>query len=137
MFTFIISIVLGVIVIIAGSSLIVGLSEPLASIKDLFIALVELITSNAIWFILVLLLFVVVFQVFRKIKINNPSAKDRKQQKIDNEYRERQFKAQQRQRRIDNANQKRMLDQRDYQLQIEDYKLSLNKRSNKTRGGRY
>lgn len=137
MFTFIISIVLGIIVIIAGSSLIVGLSEPLASIKDLFIALVELITSNAIWFILVLLLFVVVFQVFRKIKINNPSTKDRKQQKIDNEYRERQFKAQQRQRRIDNANQKRMLDQRDYQLQIEDYKLSLNKHSNKTKGGRY
>ena len=96
------AIVIGVIAIVSGGALIVGLSEPLASVKDLFMALVDLICDNAIWFAVVLLIFIVAFSLISKAKIAPLNLSSNKQQKIDNKYRQQKFKADQRQLEIDN-----------------------------------
>ena len=100
--TLIAAVVFGIIAILGGGALIVGLSEPLAGIKDLFIALFELICNNAIWFILCLLVFVIAISVIRKMKFAPAEIGMSKQQKIDNKFRQSKFNAEEEQRRIDN-----------------------------------
>ena len=82
----ILSIILSIIAVVAGGILITSLNTPLASLKDMFIAFIDLVTDNAIWFIFVFLLFVVAFSVIKKVKFAPIEHSNRKQQKIDNQY---------------------------------------------------
>ena len=66
--SFLVTAILGVILAGVGGILVVSLSGPLNSLKDMFIAFINLICNNAIWFIFFVLLFVVVVSVLKKIK---------------------------------------------------------------------
>ena len=66
--SFLITAILGVILAGVGGVLVVSLSGPLNSLKDMFIAFINLICNNAIWFIFFILLFVIVVSILKKIK---------------------------------------------------------------------
>lgn len=98
--SFLITAILGVILASVGGVLVVSLSGPLNSLKDMFVSFINLICNNAIWFIFFVLLFVVVVSVLKKIKpfeirsmkqqrVNNKMEKQRydlEKQKIDYDY---------------------------------------------------
>lgn len=98
--SFLITAILGVILASVGGVLVVSLSGPLNSLKDMFVSFVNLICNNAIWFIFFVLLFVIVVSVLKKIKpfeirsmkqqrVNNNMEKQRyelEKQKIDYDY---------------------------------------------------
>ena len=100
--TLIVAIIIGLVAVVSGGFLIVNLSGPLSSLKDMFIALIDLICNNAILFLICLLLFVIAFSVIKKVKFTPVDLSSKKQQKIDNEYRQQKFEADERQRQIDN-----------------------------------
>lgn len=66
--SFLITAILGVILAGVGGVLVVSLSGPLNSLKDMFIAFINLICNNAIWFVFFILLFMIVVSILKKIK---------------------------------------------------------------------
>lgn len=98
--SFLVTAILGVILAGVGGVLIVSLSGPLNSLKDMFVAFINLICNNAIWFIFFVLLFVIVVSLLKKIKpfeikslnqqrVNNNMEKQRyelEKQKINYDY---------------------------------------------------
>lgn len=100
--TLIAAIVVAVIGVVGGASLIVSLSGPLAGVKELFMAVVDLICNNAIWFFLSLLIFIIAFTLIKRVSVRHTSSVGFRQQKIDNDYRQASFEARQRQLDIDN-----------------------------------
>lgn len=66
--SFLITAILGVILAGVGGILVVSLSGPLNSLKDMFIAFINLICNNTIWFVFFILLFMIVVSILKKIK---------------------------------------------------------------------
>ena len=125
----IISIIVGIIAVVSGGLLIVNLREPLTSLKDMFIAFVDLVTDNAIWFIFVLLIFVIAFSLIKKAKFSPIDINSKKQQKIDNKYRQDSFNAKERQQALDNKYRQDELNLREKELKYKKKRLKKTKNS--------